>query len=74
MTKVKANVVNATDDALVNKLQKQVQHLREVLHIRGKNDLQSELFKLKQENDTLKSNMSEVERLLLENKMMKMQI
>lgn len=38
MVKVKANEVNASDDALVAKLQREVQHLREVLNLRRKGD------------------------------------
>ena len=40
MVRVKANEVKASDDALVQKLQKEVQHLREVLNIRkSKNEM-----------------------------------
>lgn len=47
MSVVKANEVNASDDALVQKLQKEVQHLREVLNIRRKgkkSDVESQLM------------------------------
>ncbi len=58
MVKVKANEVNATDDALVQKLQKEVQHLRECLNIRvKKKDVNGELYKIKQENLKLKTNL-----------------
>jgi kinesin family protein 11 len=36
MSIVKANEMNASDDALVQKLQKEVQHLKEVLNLKGK--------------------------------------
>lgn len=42
MTRVKANEINTMDDALVQKLQREVQNLREVLNLRkksGSNDI-----------------------------------
>ena len=36
MATIKANEINAQDDALVQKLQKEVQTLREVLNLRRK--------------------------------------
>ena len=75
MVRVKANEVKASDDALVQKLQKEVQHLREVLNIRkSKNEMSGQLYQLKQENAKLKTNMSQVERLMFENKIMKLEI
>ena len=80
MTRVKANEVNASDDALVQKLQKEVQHLREVLSIRRKGnkaDIQTQLIDLKNENLKLReiaSNAQEVERLKLENKIMRLEL
>lgn len=36
MTKVSANTVNAQDDALVQKLQKEIQHLKDILNLKRK--------------------------------------
>ena len=50
MSTVKANEVNASDDALVQKLQKEVQHLREILSLRrkgNKSDIEDKLIELK---------------------------
>ena len=45
MVKVRANEVNASDNALVQKLQKEVQHLREVLHMRqSKSEMSGQLY------------------------------
>jgi len=80
MSTVKANEVNASDDALVQKLQKEVQHLREVLNLRRKgkkSDIEGQLMELKNENLKLReiaTNAQEVERLKLENKVMKLEL
>ena len=42
MVKVQANEFNAADDALITKLQKEVQHLKEILNLKrrgGANDV-----------------------------------
>ena len=36
MTKVSANTISAQDDALVTKLQKEIQHLKEILNLKRK--------------------------------------
>ncbi|CDW85964.1 kinesin motor domain containing protein [Stylonychia lemnae] len=80
MATIRANEINAADDALVQKLQKEVQTLREVLNLRRKgvtNDIQRELLVLKEENLKLKEmaqNADMVERLKLENKLMKLEL
>eukprot|EP00347_Sterkiella_histriomuscorum_P022281 403331039 len=80
MAVVKVNEINAQDDALVQKLQKEVQTLREVLNLRRKgmsNDIQKELLILKEENLKLKEmaqNADMVEKLKLENKLMKLEL
>jgi len=80
MSVVKANEINASDDALVQKLQKEVQHLREVLNIRHKgnrSEVEVQLMELKKENLKLReiaSNAQEVERLKLENKIMRLEL
>lgn len=80
MATIKANEINAQDDALVQKLQKEVQNLREVLNLRRKgmsNNIQKELLVLKEENLKLKEmarNTDMVEQLKLENKLMKLEL
>lgn len=80
MATIKANEINAQDDALVQKLQKEVQNLREVLNLRRKgmsNNIQKELLVLKEENIKLKEmarNTDMVEQLKLENKLMKLEL
>ena len=57
MVKVQANAVSAADDALVVKLQKEVQHLKEILNLNRKGgvlDIQQQLLVLKEENTKLK--------------------
>ena len=57
MTKVSANAVSAQDDALVNKLQKEIQHLKDILNLKrkgGAHDLHQQLLILKEENTKLK--------------------
>jgi len=58
MVKVNANTVNAADDALVSKLQKEVQHLKDILNLNRKGgvlDVHQQLLVLKEENDRLKN-------------------
>ena len=80
MSTVKANEVNASDDALIQKLQKEVQHLKEILSLRrkgNKSDIECQLMDLKNENLKLReiaSNAQEVERLKLENKIMRLEL
>ena len=57
MTKVSANQVSAQDDALVQKLQKEIQHLKDILNLKrkgGAHDLHQQLLILKEENTKLK--------------------
>lgn len=57
MVKVEANAVSAADDALVIKLQKEVQHLKEILNLNRKGgvlDVHQQLLVLKEENSRLK--------------------
>ena len=57
MVKVQANAVSAADDALVLKLQKEVQHLKEILNLNRKGgvlDVHQQLLVLKEENSRLK--------------------
>lgn len=80
MVKIKANELDATDEALVQKLHEEVVHLRQVLNLRKKGkieEVQQQLIKLQKENNRLKkiaSNAEEVERLKLENKIMRLEL
>ena len=78
LSTVKANEINAADDALVQKLQKEVQSLRELLQFRKKDvNLERQLMLLKEENEKLKQIAKKadiVEKLKLENKLMKLEL
>lgn len=80
MVKVSANEMNAADDVLVQKLQKEVQHLKEILNLKrkgGASDITQQLLQLKEENAKLKQNagnVGEVERLKFENKIMRLEL
>ena len=69
MIKVQANEMNAADDAYIQKLQKEVQHLKEILNLKrngGATDVHQQLLHLKEENAKLKQmtgKVGEVERL-----------
>jgi len=57
MSKVKANNSLASNDRLVNKLQNEIKHLRDVLNLRKKGrqqDMQAQLVSLKLENQRLR--------------------
>lgn len=57
MTKVSANSVSASDDALVLKLQKEITHLKDILNLKrkgGAHDIHQQLLNLKEENTKLK--------------------
>ena len=77
MTKVSQNQVNAADDALVSKLQKEIQHLKDILNLKrkgGAHDLHQQLLILKEENSKLKemvNNGDEVDALRQENRVMR---
>lgn len=61
MSRVKANNVIASNDRLVNKLQNEIKHLREVLNIRrkgNKQDMEAQLVSLKLENQKLREGFS----------------
>ena len=80
MVKIKANEVDATDQAVVKKLHEEVLHLRQVLNLRKKGkteEIQRRLISLQKENNRLRliaSDISEVEHLKLENKIMKLEL
>ena len=80
MVKIKANELDAGDNALVQKLHKEVIHLRQVLNLRKKGkfeEIQQQLVRLQKENNRLKQladHHEEVERLKLENKFMRIEL
>ncbi len=80
MVKVQANEMSAADDAYIQKLQKEVQHLKEILNLKrngGATDVHQQLLYLKEENAKLKQmagKVSEVERLKQENKIMRLEL
>jgi hypothetical protein len=80
MVKVQANEMAATDDAYIQKLQKEVQHLKEILNLKrsgGAGDIHQQLLHLKEENAKLKQmagKVNEVEKLKQENKMMRLEL
>ncbi|CAI2381812.1 unnamed protein product [Moneuplotes crassus] len=61
MTKVRKNNFSATNDRLVNKLQNEIKHLRDVLNIKRKGnkyDLEAQVVALKMENQKLRKEVS----------------
>jgi len=80
MQKVSKNSVSANDEAVVRQLQKEVQHLREILKLRKKGDqveISSVMYQLKEENQRLRQmalSANEVEKLKQENKLMRLEI
>lgn len=74
------NVINASDDALVKKLQQELQYMKDLLQLKRKGgigDVNRQLIILKQENDKLRaihSDWEQVERLKMENKMMRLEL
>jgi hypothetical protein len=59
MQRVRRNEINAKDDALVQKLQKEVQYLKELLAMRkrgtgGIGEISQQLYILKDENERLR--------------------
>ena len=82
MQRVKRNEINAKDDALVQKLQREVQYLKELLTLRkrgvaGKVDISQQLYILKDENERLRQmamNYDDIERMKQENKEMRLEL
>ena len=72
--------MSAADDALVHKLQKEVQHLKEILNLNrrgGAMDMHQQLLVLKEENSRLKDmagKVEMVERLRAENRSMRLEL
>ena len=80
MIKVQANEMSAADDVYIQKLQKEVQHLKEILNLKrggGATEIHQQLLHLKEENAKLKSQAGqsgEVEKLKHENKQMRLEL
>ena len=79
--KLSKNEINAQDDQLVKKLQREIQHLRDLLQMRrkggDKQSLEQQVFRLRAENDRLREialSIEEVERLKQENKQMRIEM
>eukprot|EP00347_Sterkiella_histriomuscorum_P010280 403376907 len=78
--KVSKNEINAQDDALVCKLQKEISYLKELLKMRRKGDqvnIQQQVYQLKEENERLRAiamSVSDVEKLKQENKEMRIHL
>jgi hypothetical protein len=80
MVKVQANQVSAADDALVLKLQREVQHLKDILNLNRKGgvlEVHQQLLVLKEENHRLKdiaTTVHTVEKLKAENKSLRLEL
>ena len=78
---MKKNEINAKDDAMIQKLQREVQYLKEMLQMKrngiNPNHLSLQLYKLKDENEKLKQlaiNYEDIERMKQENKLMRIEL
>ena len=75
-----ANEISASDDALVKKLQHELQYLKDLLQLKrkgGMSDVHRQLLMLRQENDKLRAihtGWDQVEKLKVENKMMRLEL
>lgn len=82
MVKVKKNEISATNDIVINKLQKEIQHLKTLLNLKrkgGLQELEQKIWKLTEENQKLKTikqvvTIDEVERLKEENKKLRIEL
>ncbi|KAL4438950.1 hypothetical protein ABPG74_016670 [Tetrahymena malaccensis] len=79
--KIKPNEINASDFQIVQKLQREINYLKDLLHMKKKginpNDIHQRLLKLQEENERLKKthiSINEVEKLIQENRQMKLEI
>ncbi|CAG9334348.1 unnamed protein product [Blepharisma stoltei] len=80
--KIKKNEISATNDELILRLQREIQHLKSILNLKRKGgiqELQQEIWELKEENEKLKklsanATIEEVERLKQENKRLKLSL
>lgn len=82
MVKIKKNEISATNDQLVAKLQREIQHLKSMLSLNkkgGLQDISQQLLALKEENERLKKitknlTVEEVESLKQENKKLRLEL
>jgi hypothetical protein len=82
MVKIKKNEISATNDLLVAKLQREIQHLKSLLSLNrkgGLEDMSQQLLALKEENERLKKitknlTVEEVEVLKQENKKLRIEL
>ena len=80
LVKASINEISGTDDQVVRKLKREVQHLKEVLNMRRNKtdkDIQRELLSLKEQNFKLRelaSKGKQVDNLLLENQNLKLEL
>ena len=82
MVKVKKNEISATNDLVINKLQKEIQHLKTLLNLKrkgGLQELEQKIWRLTEENQKLKTiqhhvTIEEVERLKEENKRLRIEL
>lgn len=74
------NEISASDDALVKKLQQELQYMKDLLQLKrkgGVSDLHRQLLLLQRENEQLRavhSDLTEVEKLKMENKLMRLEL
>lgn len=82
MVKIKKNEISATNDQLVTKLQREIQHLKDMLNLKkrgGFQEINQQIWTLKEENERLKKitlniTVEEVERLKQENKHLRLEL
>lgn len=80
MQRFKKNEFSAKDDILVQKLQKEIYHLKELLQLKrkgGKIDINQQLYILKDENERLRQialQTNDVEKMKMENKQMRIEL
>ena len=82
LVKLKKNEISATNDQVINKLQKEIQHLKTLLNLKrkgGLQELEQKIWTLTEENNKLKTlkqdvTVEEVERLKEENKKLRIEL
>ena len=82
MVKIKKNEVSATNNQLITKLQREIQHLKTLLNLKrkgGMQELEQKIWVLTEENQKLKSlktgfTVEEVEKLKEENKKLRLEL
>ena len=82
MVKVKKNEISANNNQLITKLQREIQHLKNLLNLKrngGLHELEQKIWTLTQENQKLKttrvsSTVAEVESLKQENKQLRLEL